>query len=43
MKLLEVQYEQKGATNYRHEGVNDYITAPVNIPDLIRRVLFFVE
>ena len=36
-------YEQKGATNYRHEGVNDYITAPVNIPDLIRRVLFFVE
>ena len=36
-------YEQKGATNYRHEGVNDYITAPVNIPELIRRVLFFVE
>lgn len=28
---------------YRHEGVNDYITAPVNIPELIRRVLFFVE
>lgn len=27
----------------RNEGVNDYITAPVNIPDLIRRVLFFVE
>ena len=28
---------------YRYEGMNDYITAPVNIPDLIRRVLFFVE
>ena len=28
---------------HRHEGVNDYITAPVNIPELIRRVLFFVE
>ena len=28
---------------YRHEGVNDYITAPVNIPELIRRILFFVE
>lgn len=26
-----------------YEGVNDYITAPVNIPELIRRVLFFVE
>ena len=22
---------------------NDYITSPVNIPELIRRVLFFVE
>ena len=29
--------------SYQHEGVNDYITAPVNIPELIRRVLFFVE
>ena len=28
---------------YRHEGVNDYITAPINIPELIRRILFFVE
>ena len=28
---------------YRHEGVNDYITAPVNIPEQIRQVLFFVE
>ena len=28
---------------YRHEGVSDYITAPVNIPELIRRILFFVE
>ena len=35
--LLYTSYE------YRHEGVNDYITAPVNIPALIRRVLFFVE
>ena len=34
---LAMEYE------YRHEGVNDYITAPVNIPELIRRVLFFVE
>ena len=34
---LATEYE------YRHEGVNDYITAPVNIPKLIRRVLFFVE
>ena len=24
---------------YRHEGVSDYITAPVNIPELIRRIL----
>ena len=28
---------------YRHEGVSDYITAPVNIPELIRRILFFIE
>lgn len=28
---------------YRHEGVNDYITSPVDIPELIRRILFFVE
>ena len=34
---LATEYE------YQHEGVNDYITAPVNIPELIRRVLFFVE
>ena len=34
---LATEYE------YRHEGVNDYITAPVNIPELIRRVLCFVE
>ena len=34
---LATEYE------YRHEGVNDYITSPVNIPELIRRVLFFVE
>ena len=34
---LATEYE------YRHEGVNDYITAPVNIPELIRQVLFFVE
>ena len=37
--------QQDPATEYeyRHEGVNDYITAPVNIPELIRQVLFFVE
>ena len=34
---LTTEYE------YRHEGVNDYITSPVNIPELARRVLFFVE
>ena len=34
---LATEYE------YQHEGVNDYITAPVNIPELIRRVMFFVE
>nr|WP_242702926.1 MULTISPECIES: response regulator [Clostridia] len=34
---LATEYE------YRYEGMNDYITAPVNIPELIRRVLFFVE
>ena len=34
---LATEYE------YRHEGVNDYIASPVNIPELIRRVLFFVE
>lgn len=28
---------------YRHEGVSDYITSPVNIPDLIRRICYFVE
>ena len=27
---------------YRHEGVNDYITAPVNIPELIRRGPFLM-
>lgn len=27
----------------RDEGVDDYITAPVNISELIQRVLFFVE
>ena len=34
---LATEYE------YRHEGVNDYITAPVNIPELIRRIMYFVE
>lgn len=28
---------------YRHEGVSDYITSPVNIPELIRRICYFVE
>ncbi len=27
----------------RDEGMDDYITASVNIPELIQRVLFFVE
>ena len=34
---LDTEYQ------YRHEGVSDYITAPFNIPELIRRILFFVE
>lgn len=28
---------------YRQEGVSDYITSPVNISELIQRILFFVE
>lgn len=28
---------------YRHEDISDYITAPVNIPELIQRILFFME
>lgn len=33
------------ATEYqcRHEGVDDYITAPVNIPELIQRILNFIN
>lgn len=31
------------AYQYRHEGVSDYITSPVNIPELIRRICYFVE
>ena len=27
---------------YRQEGVNDYLTPPVNIPELIRRICYFV-
>lgn len=34
---LDTEYQ------YRHEGVSDYITEPVNIPELIRRILFFIE
>ena len=34
---LATEYE------YRHEGVNDYIISPVNIPELIRRIMYFVE
>lgn len=34
---LATEYE------YWHEGVNDYIIAPVNIPKLIRPALLFVE
>lgn len=34
---LDIEYK------YRHEGVSDYITEPVNIPELIRRILFFIE
>lgn len=28
---------------YRYERMNDYFAAPVNIPELIRRILYFVE
>ena len=27
---------------YRQEGVNDYLTSPVNIPELIRRICYFI-
>ena len=27
---------------YRQAGVNDYLTPPVNIPELIRRICYFV-
>lgn len=27
---------------YRQEGVNDYLTSPVNIPELIRRIRYFI-
>lgn len=36
-KDLSLEYQ------YRHEGVSDYITSPVNIPELIRRICCFVE
>lgn len=28
---------------YRQEGVNDYLVSPINIPELIRRIRYFVE
>ena len=28
---------------YQHKGISDYITTPVNISELIWRILFFVE
>ncbi|NBI19099.1 response regulator [Neglecta sp. X4] len=28
---------------YRYEGVNDYFVSPINIPELIRRILFFID
>lgn len=28
---------------YRDEGVNDYFVSPINIPELIRRILFFID
>ncbi|NBJ03731.1 response regulator [Lachnospiraceae bacterium] len=34
---LATEYE------YRHEGINDYFMSPVNIPELIRRIMYFVE
>ena len=37
IKDLSLEYQ------YRHEGVSDYITSPVNIPELIRRICYFVE
>lgn len=27
---------------YRQEGVNDYLTSPINIPELIRRIRYFI-
>ena len=34
---LTTEYE------YRYEGINDYFVSPVNIPELIRRIMYFVE
>ncbi len=34
---LATEYE------YQHEGINDYFVSPVNIPELVRRILYFVE
>ena len=35
-KDLETEYQ------YRRGGVNDYLTSPVNIPELIRRIRYFI-
>ena len=28
---------------YRYEGINDYFVSLINIPELVRRILYFVE
>lgn len=35
-KELATEYQ------YRQEGVNDYLTSPINIPELIRRIRYFI-
>ena len=41
--IVTADNDLKTEYQYRHEGVNDYFVSPVNIPELIRRILFFLE
>ena len=41
--IVTADDDLKTEYQYRYEGVNDYFISPVNIPELIRRILFFLE
>lgn len=41
--IVTADNDLKTEYQYRHKGVNDYFVSPVNIPELIRRILFFLE